>query len=150
MASPLRRPLLAGNWKMNLTLAQSVELAKLVAAAVIGMRVGDDDALHILDLQTQLREAGLPSQALVELDRVLAGIDKSQILPKNLEGVPSAPSRSRSRRSGRRGGRLACCLPPNPEDGEVGTEHPAKVAAVARIRPGQRSPGVAAGRGLDD
>ena len=31
MASPLRRPLLAGNWKMNLTLAQSVELAKLVA-----------------------------------------------------------------------------------------------------------------------
>ena len=31
MASPLRRPLLAGNWKMNLTVAQSVELAKLVA-----------------------------------------------------------------------------------------------------------------------
>lgn len=31
MASALRRPLLAGNWKMNLTLAQSVELAKLVA-----------------------------------------------------------------------------------------------------------------------
>ena len=31
MASPLRRPLLAGNWKMNLTLAQSVDLAKLVA-----------------------------------------------------------------------------------------------------------------------
>ncbi|MEK7234590.1 MAG: triose-phosphate isomerase [Elusimicrobiota bacterium] len=30
MTSPLRRPLLAGNWKMNLTLAQSVELAKLV------------------------------------------------------------------------------------------------------------------------
>ena len=32
MASALRRPLLAGNWKMNLTLAQSVELAKLVAS----------------------------------------------------------------------------------------------------------------------
>ncbi len=32
MASPLRRPLLAGNWKMNLTVAQSVELAKAVAA----------------------------------------------------------------------------------------------------------------------
>jgi triosephosphate isomerase len=31
MASHLRRPLLAGNWKMNLTLAQSVELAKIVA-----------------------------------------------------------------------------------------------------------------------
>ena len=31
MASPLRRPLLAGNWKMNLTLPQSVELAKTVA-----------------------------------------------------------------------------------------------------------------------
>jgi triosephosphate isomerase len=31
MASALRRPLIAGNWKMNLTLAQSVELAKLVA-----------------------------------------------------------------------------------------------------------------------
>ena len=30
MASPLRRPLIAGNWKMNLTLAQSVELAKAV------------------------------------------------------------------------------------------------------------------------
>ncbi len=30
MSSPLRRPLLAGNWKMNLTLAQSVELAKAV------------------------------------------------------------------------------------------------------------------------
>ena len=32
MASPLRRPLLAGNWKMNLTLAQALELAKLVAS----------------------------------------------------------------------------------------------------------------------
>ncbi len=32
MASALRRPLLAGNWKMNLTLAQSVELAKLVVS----------------------------------------------------------------------------------------------------------------------
>jgi len=31
MTSALRRPLIAGNWKMNLTLAQSVELAKLVA-----------------------------------------------------------------------------------------------------------------------
>jgi triosephosphate isomerase len=31
MASALRRPLIAGNWKMNLTLAQSLELAKLVA-----------------------------------------------------------------------------------------------------------------------
>ena len=30
MASRLRRPLIAGNWKMNLTLAQSVELAKMV------------------------------------------------------------------------------------------------------------------------
>jgi triosephosphate isomerase len=30
MTSPLRRPLLAGNWKMNLTLAQSVELARAV------------------------------------------------------------------------------------------------------------------------
>ncbi len=30
MTSPLRRPLIAGNWKMNLTLAQSVELAKAV------------------------------------------------------------------------------------------------------------------------
>lgn len=30
MSSPLRRPLLAGNWKMNLTLGQSVELAKAV------------------------------------------------------------------------------------------------------------------------
>ncbi len=32
MTSPLRRPLLVGNWKMNLTVAQSVDLAKLVAA----------------------------------------------------------------------------------------------------------------------
>ncbi|MBI4060844.1 MAG: triose-phosphate isomerase [Elusimicrobia bacterium] len=31
MASALRRPLIAGNWKMNLTLAQSVDLAKLVS-----------------------------------------------------------------------------------------------------------------------
>lgn len=31
MTSPLRRPLLVGNWKMNLTVAQSVDLAKLVA-----------------------------------------------------------------------------------------------------------------------
>ena len=30
MTSPLRRPLLAGNWKMNLTLAQSVELARAI------------------------------------------------------------------------------------------------------------------------
>jgi triosephosphate isomerase len=30
MTSPLRRPLLAGNWKMNLTLVQSVELARAV------------------------------------------------------------------------------------------------------------------------
>jgi triosephosphate isomerase len=30
MSSPLRRPLIAGNWKMNLTLAQSVELARAV------------------------------------------------------------------------------------------------------------------------
>jgi triosephosphate isomerase len=30
MSSPLRRPLIAGNWKMNLTLAQSVELARSV------------------------------------------------------------------------------------------------------------------------
>ncbi|MFI5362880.1 MAG: triose-phosphate isomerase [Elusimicrobiota bacterium] len=30
MSSPLRRPLLAGNWKMNLNLAQSVELARAV------------------------------------------------------------------------------------------------------------------------
>ena len=39
MSSPLRRPLLAGNWKMNLTLAQSVELARAVkdgAAAASG------------------------------------------------------------------------------------------------------------------
>jgi triosephosphate isomerase (TIM) len=33
MASPLRRPLLAGNWKMNLNLAESAALAKAVAAA---------------------------------------------------------------------------------------------------------------------
>ena len=33
MTSPLRRPLLAGNWKMNLTLAQSVELARAVKDA---------------------------------------------------------------------------------------------------------------------
>ncbi|MDE2489739.1 MAG: triose-phosphate isomerase [Elusimicrobia bacterium] len=32
MTSPLRRPLIAGNWKMNLTLAQSAELARAVAA----------------------------------------------------------------------------------------------------------------------
>jgi triosephosphate isomerase len=31
MSLALRRPLLAGNWKMNLTVAQSVDLAKLVA-----------------------------------------------------------------------------------------------------------------------
>ncbi|MDD5627676.1 MAG: triose-phosphate isomerase [Elusimicrobia bacterium] len=30
MTSPVRRPLIAGNWKMHLTLAQSVELAKAV------------------------------------------------------------------------------------------------------------------------
>ncbi|MBI5201826.1 MAG: triose-phosphate isomerase [Elusimicrobia bacterium] len=30
MSSPLRRPLIAGNWKMNLTLAQSVDLARAV------------------------------------------------------------------------------------------------------------------------
>ncbi|MEK7390104.1 MAG: triose-phosphate isomerase [Elusimicrobiota bacterium] len=34
MSSPLRRPLLAGNWKMNLTLSQSADLAKLVAGEV--------------------------------------------------------------------------------------------------------------------
>lgn len=33
MSSPLRRPLLAGNWKMNLTLAQSKELALSVREA---------------------------------------------------------------------------------------------------------------------
>ncbi|MDX6768069.1 MAG: triose-phosphate isomerase [Elusimicrobiota bacterium] len=33
MASALRRPLLAGNWKMHLTLAESAALAKAVAAA---------------------------------------------------------------------------------------------------------------------
>jgi triosephosphate isomerase len=33
MSSSLRRPLIAGNWKMNLTLAQSVELAKAVKGA---------------------------------------------------------------------------------------------------------------------
>ncbi len=33
MSSPLRRPLLAGNWKMNLTLAQSVDLARAVKDA---------------------------------------------------------------------------------------------------------------------
>jgi triosephosphate isomerase (TIM) len=33
MSSPLRRPLLAGNWKMNLTLGQSVELAKTLRDA---------------------------------------------------------------------------------------------------------------------
>ncbi len=31
MTSPLRRPLLVGNWKMNLTMVQSIELGKLVA-----------------------------------------------------------------------------------------------------------------------
>ena len=39
MTSPLRRPLIAGNWKMNLTLVQSVELARAVrdgAAAASG------------------------------------------------------------------------------------------------------------------
>src|SRR5208282_4001035 len=39
MTNPLRRPLIAGNWKMNLTLAQSVELARAVkdgAAAASG------------------------------------------------------------------------------------------------------------------
>jgi triosephosphate isomerase len=39
MTHPARRPLLAGNWKMNLTLAQSVELAQAVrdgAAAASG------------------------------------------------------------------------------------------------------------------
>ena len=30
MSSPKRRPLIAGNWKMNLSLAQSVELAKAI------------------------------------------------------------------------------------------------------------------------
>lgn len=30
MSSPLRRPLLAGNWKMNLNLVQSVELARAI------------------------------------------------------------------------------------------------------------------------
>ena len=30
MTSPLRRPLIAGNWKMNLTLAQSADLARAV------------------------------------------------------------------------------------------------------------------------
>jgi len=30
MTSPLRRPLIAGNWKMNLTLAQSLDLARAV------------------------------------------------------------------------------------------------------------------------
>ncbi len=33
MTSSLRRPLLAGNWKMNLTLSQSVDLARTVAEA---------------------------------------------------------------------------------------------------------------------
>lgn len=36
MSSPLRKPLIAGNWKMHLTLAQSVELAKAVAASAQG------------------------------------------------------------------------------------------------------------------
>jgi len=31
-----RRPLIAGNWKMHLTLAQSVQLARAVAAAAVG------------------------------------------------------------------------------------------------------------------
>ncbi|HAZ07507.1 MAG TPA: triose-phosphate isomerase, partial [Elusimicrobia bacterium] len=34
MTSPLRRPLIAGNWKMNLTLVQSVELARAVKDGV--------------------------------------------------------------------------------------------------------------------
>ena len=33
MGSPLRRPLLAGNWKMNLTLSQAAGLAGTVAGA---------------------------------------------------------------------------------------------------------------------
>ncbi|MCX5797837.1 MAG: triose-phosphate isomerase [Elusimicrobia bacterium] len=33
MTSPIRRPFIAGNWKMHLTLAQSVELAKAVRDA---------------------------------------------------------------------------------------------------------------------
>ena len=36
MTSPLRRPLLAGNWKMNLTLAQSVDLARAIKDAAAG------------------------------------------------------------------------------------------------------------------
>jgi triosephosphate isomerase len=36
MTSPLRRPLIAGNWKMHLTLAQSVELAKAVKEGAAG------------------------------------------------------------------------------------------------------------------
>lgn len=36
MTSSLRRPLIAGNWKMHLTLAQSVELAKAVKDASSG------------------------------------------------------------------------------------------------------------------
>ena len=36
MTSPLRRPLLAGNWKMNLTLAQSAELARAVKEGAAG------------------------------------------------------------------------------------------------------------------
>jgi triosephosphate isomerase (TIM) len=36
MSSPLRRPLLAGNWKMNLTLAQSVDLARAVKDGAAG------------------------------------------------------------------------------------------------------------------
>ncbi|MEK7383593.1 MAG: triose-phosphate isomerase [Elusimicrobiota bacterium] len=36
MTSPLRRPLIAGNWKMNLTLAQSAELARAVKGGAAG------------------------------------------------------------------------------------------------------------------
>jgi triosephosphate isomerase len=36
MTSPLRKPLIAGNWKMHLTLAQSVELAKAVKDSAQG------------------------------------------------------------------------------------------------------------------
>ncbi|MDE2237853.1 MAG: triose-phosphate isomerase [Elusimicrobia bacterium] len=34
MSSPLRKPLIAGNWKMHLTLAQSLELARAVRDGV--------------------------------------------------------------------------------------------------------------------
>jgi triosephosphate isomerase len=36
MRSPLRKPLIAGNWKMHLTLSQSVELAKAVREGALG------------------------------------------------------------------------------------------------------------------